>query len=439
MPRPTLDPEDKNTITALIPDIIAFVTDEMDPRSDHLKRHSLISVLFVCICAQLAGIRSILGAGDFAEASWPWVRACLGDRAHAEPLSHDTIGRVVAAVEGSYLKALLTDCFGGAEGRAAMEHIAVDGKVIRGSVLRRLLNVAKRDGGRQAAMSVNAFAVERGVVLSCGTSTEPGAEHACVTECLGAIDLAGALVSMDAGNSYAKFARLIIAEQGEYLMCVKGNNGLSQEALAQGFTGAPDAGGHLSASEAFADRDADAAPGNRRGDERLVRVIDLGETPTDETPTNETPTDETPTDEATWLQTLRRAWPEVRTAIEVKRRRVPRPGDKRNKDRKSGGTPGADGFVTVYYVSSARLSAAEAAGYIRRHWHVENRLHWVLDVNYGEDASQVRQKNLVENLVLLRRFSYNLMARLTGRRSFIAQQRKFAVSENYRNNILGIE
>ena len=55
---------------------------------------------------------------------------------------------------------------------------------------------------------------------------------------------------------------------------------------------------------------------------------------------------------------------------------------------------------SAYYISSRALTAEQLAVAVRGHWGVENRLHWVLDVSFGEDASTVRKDNAPQNLSL---------------------------------------
>ncbi len=62
-----------------------------------------------------------------------------------------------------------------------------------------------------------------------------------------------------------------------------------------------------------------------------------------------------------------------------------------------------------YYISSRQLSADELAQAVRAHWGIETRLHWVLDVNFGEDASSLRKDHAPQNLSLLRKIALDLI------------------------------
>ena len=64
-----------------------------------------------------------------------------------------------------------------------------------------------------------------------------------------------------------------------------------------------------------------------------------------------------------------------------------------------------------YYISSFHGDAVSLGGYVRKHWGIENRLHWVLDVVFGEDYSRGRTGNLAENLTALRHLALALLRR----------------------------
>ena len=62
-----------------------------------------------------------------------------------------------------------------------------------------------------------------------------------------------------------------------------------------------------------------------------------------------------------------------------------------------------------YYVSSVNLPADDLGKIIRKHWQIENNLHWVLDMYFWEDLSRNRKDNAVENLSLVRKICYNII------------------------------
>jgi predicted transposase YbfD/YdcC len=92
-----------------------------------------------------------------------------------------------------------------------------------------------------------------------------------------------------------------------------------------------------------------------------------------------------------------------------------------------------------YYISSLPGDDAEfLGGLIREHWGVENRLHWVLDVSFQEDACRVRQLHGATNLALIRKTALNLLKQNTSRKASINSKRHMAGwDESYLLELLG--
>jgi predicted transposase YbfD/YdcC len=83
-----------------------------------------------------------------------------------------------------------------------------------------------------------------------------------------------------------------------------------------------------------------------------------------------------------------------------------------------------------YFVSSARMLPDLLAAAIRRHWAIENGLHWVLDVTFGEDDSRVRERSTARNLAVLRRIALDLVRTNTSLKASLKGKRKCAAWED---------
>jgi predicted transposase YbfD/YdcC len=83
-----------------------------------------------------------------------------------------------------------------------------------------------------------------------------------------------------------------------------------------------------------------------------------------------------------------------------------------------------------YYLSSSQQPPEQLAVAIRRHWMIENGLHWVLDVGFHEGASRVRERNAARNLALLRRIALNLARAETTLKASLKGKRKSAAWDN---------
>jgi hypothetical protein len=65
-----------------------------------------------------------------------------------------------------------------------------------------------------------------------------------------------------------------------------------------------------------------------------------------------------------------------------------------------------------YYITSHALDVTSLMGFVRSHWGIENGLHWVMDVSFGEDASRIRTDYGAHNMASLRRLSHHLLSRV---------------------------
>ena len=99
------------------------------------------------------------------------------------------------------------------------------------------------------------------------------------------------------------------------------------------------------------------------------------------------------------------------------------------------------GLAQRYYISSRELTAAELTHAVRAHWGIENRLHWVLDVSFGEDSKTLRKDNAPQNLSLLRKIVLNLirLAPPGTRKTSLRLRRKAAAWDDDQSmNMLGL-
>ena len=84
-----------------------------------------------------------------------------------------------------------------------------------------------------------------------------------------------------------------------------------------------------------------------------------------------------------------------------------------------------------YYISSLAYDAGRVAKSIREHWHIENSLHWCLDVVFNEDQSRARARNAAKNLGTLRAICLNLIKRIPGKRSMKGKRFQASLSDEY--------
>jgi predicted transposase YbfD/YdcC len=212
-------------------------------------------------------------------------------------------------------------------------------------------------------------------------------------ERLGAGDgLKGALVSIDAIATNAAIAGAILDQGADYLLAVKANQPTLRAEVEAAFAAAD-------ALETHVDLDK----GHGRVEERRTGVLR----------------------EVAWLDGGRRFPGELRlprvACLVRAETRVEREGRSRSETR--------------YFVSRA-LEPAEAAEAVRGHWAIENRLHWVLDVTFGDDLSRLRKGHGARNMATVRHFALNLVRAASDRRSIKSRRKLAGWSTDYLRNLL---
>lgn len=351
-----------------------------DPRVDRTKKHRLDDILVITLCAVICGADSFEEIERFGEAREGWLRRFLA-LPNGIP-SHDTFNRVLAALD----RKAFAGCFGRwmAElcAAAGLRPIAIDGKACRS---------AAADTFSGCLHLVSAWAAENGLVLGQEAVADGSNEIAAIPELLRALDLKGALVTIDAAGCQQDIAEQIRTQGGDYLLAVKGNQPGLQEAVHAASDRACDAelAGCLTA--------ASAEGGHGRHEERYVTVI------------------RDP-------QGLPEGWPDVRAVVVV------------GRERQLKGEASASS--THYYITSLRCGAEELAGYVRGHWAIENGLHWCLDVSFGEDANRTRDRNAGANLGVIRRAAASLLKQDKRRGSIKAKRLSAALDEKYLEQVL---
>jgi predicted transposase YbfD/YdcC len=276
--------------------------------------------------------------------------------------SPDTFARVFAKLDPKAFAQRFGRWMASACQATGLIPVAVDGKSGRR---------AKKATATGCLHTVSAWASECRLTLGQVAVEEGSNEIAAIPDLLGALDLAGAIVTIDAAGCQKGNAKIIRGQEGHYLFCVKDNQPGLCRAVRAAFANAEAAG----FDGVQFDHHAESDDGHGRREERSVAVIYDPEG-------------------------LPQEWPDAKAVAEVVRRRE---------------AGGVSTTTTHYYVSSHAGTASELAGLIRGHWGIENGLHWVLDVVFHEDHSRIREGHAGENLGLLRRVAIALLKRAPGK------------------------
>jgi predicted transposase YbfD/YdcC len=362
--------------------LAAVFADVPDPRRETTnKRHALADILTIATCGVIAGAETWDDIAEYGTAKESFLRTYL-PLANGIP-SPDTFARVFAKLD----PAAFAEAFGrwmraACEGTGLIP-VAVDGKSARS---------AQANTATGRLHLVTAWATENRLVLGQIAVATGSNEVAAVPDLLRTLDLAGAIVTIDAAGCQVENARLIRERGGHYLLAVKDNQPTLRAAVEAVFDRACEAEfagvGHTG-HEAV-------ESGHGRDEERYVSVVaDPVGVPD--------------------------VWPDVAAVVQGNRVRV---------------AGGVRTQTAHYYLSSHRGPAEELGRVIRSHWGIENGLHWVLDVVYGEDDSRVRAGHAGANLGMIRRVAVALSRRAPGKVSGVTKRKRAGWDDEFMVKVL---
>ncbi len=191
-----------------------FATLE-DPRVDRTKRHQLLAIITIALCAVICGADTWVDVEEFGQAKRAWLETFL-ELPNGIP-SHDTFGRVFARLDPEQFEACFLAWVQAINTVLPAKPIAIDGKTARRS--------HDRGVGKAAIQTVSAWASETHLVLAQRHVKEHSNEKTALPFLLEQLDLAGCIVSIDAMGCHAKIARQIKEQDGEYVLALKANQG----------------------------------------------------------------------------------------------------------------------------------------------------------------------------------------------------------------------
>lgn len=356
-----------------------------DPRRHQGIRYPLRSVVVIALMAMVCGCDDAEAMEAWGSANESWLSGFL-PLPHGAP-TQDVFLAVFAALDPKALGAVLRSWAALLAARLAHQgkHIAVDGKTSR-----RSFDTAS---GQSALHTVSAFLSDAGLVLGQTKTECKSNEITAIPELLRLLDLSGATVTIDAMGCQTEIAKTIVEGGGDYLLAVKENQPTLHQDIVATFAEAADARGRTideqprPTVELFEEVDK----GHGRVEKRAVKVCrDLS-----------------------WLTAATR-WPGLVYLVQVVRERTVL-------------ATGKTSIESAYYIgSNRRAEVGEVAKIIRRHWSIENELHWVLDMAFREDEARHRARNTAQNMTTLRHFALNIIKRDPTRKLGVANSRKRA-------------
>ena len=362
----------------MLPDPMPYFAELQDPRRETKNKvHKLTDIVLIVLCAVLSGVEDWVGMEDFAEEKEEWFRTFL-ELPNGVP-SHDTLSNVFGRLNPKAFAEVFQRWVSAALPSLSGQQVCLDGKTLRGS----------RDGDK-AIHLMSAFAAEARWVLAQQAVGDKTNEITAIPDLLSMLDIKGALISIDAMGCQKAIAETIISGQADYVLALKDNHPTLCEDVRL-WLDTENAQGRLPVHETI----------DKNHGRLEIRRYSLSA-------------------DIEWL-TQKPEWAGLKAIGRVESTRII--GNKTSVEHR-------------YYLCSFTDLSRFADG-VRQHWAIENSQHWVLDVQFGEDANRTRVDHSAENLALMRRMALNLLRNNAPTKDSL-KRRKFraCLNDDYRFKLL---
>lgn len=364
--------------------IIEHFSSLNDPRVERNKKHQLIDIIVLTVCAMCSGANGWEAIEEFGNEKQEWLRQFI-------PLengipSHDCINYVIArlSVKGfrecfmSWTRSVMESCPG--------EIIALDGKTARGS--------RDQKNDKKALHMVSAWACQQRLVLGQEAIDDKSNEITAIPKLLKLLEIKGCIVTIDAMGCQRAIAQQIIEQEGDYVLGLKGNQSNLHEAVEDFFTIAY----HHDFKGVEHDYHEEVEKDHGRFEirrywvsENLITLPDTAQ------------------------------WEGLCSIGMVERECIQ--GQSHSIERR-------------YFINSIKPDANIFAKAVREHWGVENPLHWRLDVIMEDDASRIKKDNGATILTSIRHLCMNLFECEPTKMSLAKKKRKAGWSDNFRAKVI---
>ena len=330
-----------------------FFKEVPDHRIDRLKLYSVPEILLLTFCGVVAGCDSWDDIEEFGKAKIEYLRGYFPYK-HGAP-SDDTLRRFFRALDPTIFETCFIKWVESLQLNLAKKVVAVDGKTSRRSF----------DGNGSPMHLVSAFASELGIVLGQMKTQEKSNEITAIPELLALLDITGAIVTIDALGCQVKIVEKIIEKEADYLIGLKGNQGTLNDDVRWLFEN--------KSEEIIFHTYQEHDKGHGRLETRRCTV----------------------TENIVQLKEKHAQWKSLRSVVEIESTREIK--DKVSTEKR-------------YYISSLPAKAMPILHAVREHWGIENKLHWVLDICFGDDQSRIRKGNAPRNIAIIKKTALNLMS-----------------------------
>jgi predicted transposase YbfD/YdcC len=360
---------------------LKYFSELTDPRVERNREHLLEEILLIAIAAVLSGAESWNDIADYGKDKQEWLQTFLALPSGIP--SHDTFNRVFAALDPEEMEKGFAVWVASIAKLTAGEVVAIDGKTLCGT---------RETGKKKLVHMVSAWANSNNLVLAQRKVDEKSNEITAIPKLLNALELAGTVVTIDAMGCQREIASRIIEKKADYVLAVKENQPGLLADIKDSF--------QMLAADAVAE-EVDCEHGRvERRNCSVVADLSLLERPFE--------------------------WASLQALVRIESERYHKVSGKTEREIR-------------YYITSLKPDARRLNGAIRQHWGIENKLHWVLDVGFGEDLDRKRAGHAAQNFSLLNRIALNLLKQeTTFKRGIKGKRLKAAWNHPYLLKLLGV-
>jgi predicted transposase YbfD/YdcC len=330
--------------------LMSYFVGMKDPRIDRTKRHLMEDILFISIAAVLSGVDTWDEMEQYGKNKQTWLTSVL-ELPNGIP-SHDTFNRFFAALDPIDFESRFMQWVKEIITHTCTESIHIDGKTIRGS---------RKKGNKSAIHLVSAWADKNALILGQARVEDKSNEISAIPVLLEALLLKGNVITIDAMGCQKDIAKKIVQKQADYVLSVKENQHELLDEIIDSYKMLP-----------IADSYEEVDYGHGRIETRKCSIVtDLS------------------------LVFCSKKWVGMKSIVRIDRVREFKATGKMENE-------------TTYFISTL-TDAKRIEHCVRKHWGIENKVHWVLDMAFGEDYSRKRNMNAAQNFSSLNKIAINLL------------------------------
>lgn len=352
-----------------------------DPRQMKKITHPLENIIMITICAVICGANTWEEISDFGKAKKEWLKKFLILPDNKIP-SSDTIARLFHIIKVKEFESFFLSWINSIIPESEQDYVAIDGKTLRRSF--------DKNSEKPAIHIVSAWSSNNNCVLGQVKTEEKSNEITAIPELLKVLEVENSIVTIDAMGTQKKIATTIIESNADYILAVKGNHPKLESEIIDYFDNI-----HLESLEHLEDRNT----GHGRMEVRKYYI----------------------SSDIDFLSS-KDQWAKLHTIGMSESLRY---------------VDGKTSIQKKYYISSIQVDVALFAEGTRKHWGIENSLHWCLDVGFREDECRIRKGFAAENMAVVRHIALNLLKNEKNSKKGIARKRfNAALNNNYLEKIL---